>query len=312
MAFTIIIALCIKFYFKPFLSILIIYIVCRPLYSAFVKLKISKPIAGAITLIMINLLFILLIIYMGSAMYEIIKKVYTSNIELINSLIQNISSAAGVEMDGLKIGKSLISVMSSVDVKGSAANTGELILAYFVANVCTFFILVDKNKILDVLKRIFPENAVLKTIKHKNNFINMISIQGGLVLISTLEIIFGFAVLKVPKPLLLGTVCGILDLLPYVGTIIVFIPIIIYNIMMKRYIIAIGLICLYILVQVVREILEAKFLGNTLDVHPIIIFISIYIGAKIFGILGILIGPMYSIIAKDIIYDEFEEPRGTD
>ena len=75
---------------------------------------------------------------------------------------------------------------------------------------------------------------------------------------------------------------------------------------MKNYLVSIGLICLYILIQIIREILEAKFLGNKLDVHPLVIFISIYMGAKIFGMLGILIGPMYSIIAKEIIYDEIQ------
>ena len=105
---------------------------------------------------------------------------------------------------------------------------------------------------------------------------------------------------------MLGLVCGLLDVLPYVGTIIVFIPIIIYNIIMKNYLVSFGLICLYILVQIVREILEAKFIGNKLDIHPLVIFISIYIGAKVFGILGILVGPMYSIIAKEIIYGEIK------
>ena len=54
--------------------------------------------------------------------------------------------------------------------------------------------------------------------------------------------------------------------------------------------------------QVVREILEAKFLGDKLDIHPLVILLSIYIGVKVFGILGILVGPMYSILAKEIIY----------
>jgi predicted PurR-regulated permease PerM len=71
---------------------------------------------------------------------------------------------------------------------------------------------------------------------------------------------------------------------------------------MKKFIIAVGLICLYILVQIIREILEAKFLGDKLDIHPLVILLSIYIGVKIFGILGILVGPMYSILAKEIIY----------
>ena len=130
----------------------------------------------------------------------------------------------------------------------------------------------------------------------------MICVEIILVLMSTLEIIIGFCFLKVPNALMLGVFCGILDILPYVGTIIVFIPIIIYNIIMREFLYAIGLISLYFLVQIIREILEAKFLADKLEIHPLVILISIYIGIKIFGILGIVVGPMYSILAKEIIY----------
>lgn len=132
----------------------------------------------------------------------------------------------------------------------------------------------------------------------------MIGIQVILVLISTLEIIIGFIVFRVPKAVLLGVICGILDILPYVGTIIVFVPIIIYNIIVEDYIVAFGLICLYILVQVIREVLEAKFLSDKLELHPLLVLLSIYIGIKLFGVLGIVVGPMYGILAKDIIYGE--------
>ena len=64
------------------------------------------------------------------------------------------------------------------------------------------------------------------------------------------------------------------------------------------------LIFLFILVQVVREILEAKFLSDKLDLHPLLILLSIYIGVKIFGMLGIIIGPMYGILAKGIVYSD--------
>ena len=271
-----------------------------------IKLKVHDKIAGAVTLVAVNIILILTIIYMGGEIYSIIKKIYLSNVQIINKLIQDISKAININLNDLKIGKSVFSIINDASIRQGAASTGDSILAYFIANVCTFFVLVDKKNIIDVAYRLFPENVIKKFRKQKNNFVNMISIQGILILISTLEIIFGFMILGVPKFFMLGLICAFLDLLPYVGTIIVFIPIIIYNIIMKNYLVAFGLICLYILVQIVREILEAKFLGNKLNIHPLVIFISIYIGVKVFGILGILVGPMYSIIAKEIIYSEIK------
>ena len=303
---TIVITFLIKYYFKPFLVIIIMSIICMPIYKFMIRLKIPEKISGAITLILVNIFLILIIIYMGGEIYAILKKIYISNVELINKVIQNISKSINIDLNDLKIGKSVFSIINDANLRQGAISTGESILAYFVANICTFFIMVDRKRILDFISRLFPNNMIKKFIKQKNNFVNMISIQGILILISTLEIIIGFLILGIPKFFMLGLICGFLDLLPYVGTIIVFIPIIIYNIIMKNYLVSVGLICIYILVQVMREILEAKFLGNKLNVHPLVIFISIYIGVKVFGILGILVGPMYGIIAKEIIYDETE------
>ncbi len=303
---TVIITFLIKFYFKPFIVILIMSIICMPIYRFMISLKVHDKIAGAVTLVAVNIILILIIIYMGGEIYSIIKKIYLSNVQIINKFIQDISKAVNIDLNDLKIGKSVFSIINDASIRQGAVSTGDSILAYFIANVCTFFVLVDKKNIIDVAYRLFPENVIKKFRKQKNNFVNMISIQGILILISTLEIIFGFMILGVSKYFMLGLICGLLDLLPYVGIIIVFIPIIIYNIIMKNYLVAFGLICLYILVQIVREILEAKFLGNKLDIHPLVIFISIYVGVKIFGILGILVGPMYSIIAKEIIYSEIK------
>ena len=132
----------------------------------------------------------------------------------------------------------------------------------------------------------------------------LINLEIKLIILSFTIIILGFKVLGISNCLLIGGLCAILDVVPFVGTTIVFIPIIIYNIIIKRYILVIGLVSLYILERFTREILEAKFLSSKLEIHPLIIILSIYIGVNMFGFIGILAGPIYSIIAKDVIYNE--------
>ena len=293
----------IKYYFEPFLSIIIMFIICTPIYKIMLKAKIPNKIAGALSVILVNVIIILIGIYLGSEIIDIFKKIYSRNLEFINKFIQDISIAINVDFKDFKIGKSVVSIINDQNIRRGAVSTGESILAYFIGNICTFFVLIDRKKILDLISMLFPNEIMLKLGAQKENFIQMIVIEGILILISTLEIILGFVMLKIPNSFTLGVICGVLDILPYVGTIIVFIPIIIYNIVMKNFLCAFGLICLYILVQVVREILEAKFLGDKLNIHPLVILLSIYIGVKVFGILGILVGPMYSIVAKEIIYN---------
>lgn len=308
----IIIMFIIKYYFKPFLSILIILIFATPLYKIMTRFSIPKNISGALSIASVNIFIILVALYLGTGIFNGIRQIYLTNLDLIKSFIKDISDIIQFDMNKFKLTDSFFSIISNNNIGSKAVSTGESIIggfagnacAYAIGNICAFFILVDKKKFIELIEVLLPVEIVKKTRIQKTNFMNMIKIQGLLVMISTMEIMIGFFILKVPNFFILSIVCGILDILPYVGTIIVFIPIIIYNIIMKNFLIAFGLICLYILVQVIREILEAKFLSSTLEIHPLVILLSIYIGVNLFGLLGILVGPMYSILAKEIIYND--------
>lgn len=296
------VTLIIKYYFKPFISMVIMFLIASPLYKGMLKLNIPKKIAAALSILILNITIIIIIIYLGNSIYDLISKIYQSNIKVIEELIEWVSSILRGGMGETSIGEGALGLLNKDFIRRGALTTGESIAAYFIGNISAFFILIDKEKFIDLIKRLIPQDIIRKIAKQKQNFKQMLIIQISLVAVSTFEIIIGFIILKVPKPILLGTICGLLDILPYVGTIIVFIPIIIYNIIVKDYLIAFGLICLYILVQVVREVLEAKFLSDKLELHPLMALLSIYIGVKIFGIFGIVVGPMYGMLAKEIIY----------
>lgn len=296
-----VITLIIKYYFKPFISMVVIFIITKPLYDFMNKFNIPKKISAAISIFTVNIILILLILYLGGTTVSFVNKFYNENIAKIEEIIKSF----GVILDnGMDISKKIISFLNKDFIRVGAVSTTEGIISYFLGNICTFFLMIDKEKFLELLYKLLPKNMVKRVKYQKRNLQQMLIIQIILILISTFEIMIGFIIFRVKKPVFLGILCGILDVLPYVGTIIVFIPIIIYNIIVKYYLKAIGLILLYILVQVSREILEAKFLSDKLELHPLLVLLSVYIGVKLFGVLGIVVGPMYGILAKEIIYDE--------
>lgn len=296
-----VITLIIKLYFKPFGIMIIIFFVSSPIYKAFEEIKISKNIKGALIILFINIIAIMFIIYLGKRTFEIINKFYIDNIEYIKNVIQNIGiSNKSMKNDSIN---SFFNILKSNEIPSKVLTTGESILSYIMGNICAFFLLVQKEKIREILIILFPNSIMITILKQNKNLKNMIFTEMKLVTVSTIITIIGFTILKVDEPIFLGILCGILDILPYIGRIIVFIPIIIYNIIVNNYFNAIGIVLLYILIQVIREILEVKFLSSRLNIHPIVIFVSIYLGMEIFGILGILVGPLYSIMAKEIIYN---------
>ena len=296
-----VITLIIKYYFKPFISMVVIFIITKPLYDFMNKFNIPKKISAAISIFTVNIILILLILYLGGTTVSFVNKFYNENIAKIEEIIKSFGVIFDNNMD---ISKKIISFLNKDFIRVGAVSTTEGIISYFLGNICTFFLMIDKEKFLELLYKLLPKNMIKRVKYQKRNLQQMLIIQIILILISTFEIMIGFLIFRVKKAVFLGVLCGILDVLPYVGTIIVFIPIIIYNIIVKYYLKAIGLILLYILVQVSREILEAKFLSDKLELHPLLVLLSVYIGVKLFGVLGIIVGPMYGILAKEIIYDE--------
>ncbi len=93
-----------------------------------------------------------------------------------------------------------------------------------------------------------------------------------------------------------GILAGILDALPFVGTGIVLVPLTLVQFFYGNY--GRGLVCiaLYVVCVFLREMLEPRLIGKRIGVTPIAILISLYGGIQLFGIWGIIKGPLGFII----------------
>ena len=299
-----VITLSIKKYFQPFFIILIMLLFTTPIYKLGVKLKINNKFAAVISLVLINFILSFIIIYFGNSLVIMGQRLYIDNIEIIDTFISNIKILLNFDLN--KTLTTLGKFISTPMIAQGASVTGGTLIGYFIGNVATYFLLVDKEVLLDFLANLFSNNIIRNISIKKKNLKEVLLIEILIIGLSTVIMVIGFKLLGVKDSFFLGIICGVLDILPYVGTIIVFIPIIIYNIIMKRYLIVIGFVALYLLVLITKEVLEAKFLSSKLDIHPLVVMLSIYIGVKIFGFIGIIAGPIYCIIAKDIIYTNKE------
>lgn len=119
-----------------------------------------------------------------------------------------------------------------------------------------------------------------------------------LMLMITGVCVAGFYLIGLSSPLLLGFLAGIMDALPFIGTSIVLIPTAIILFLEKE--IWKGVVCLviYVVCIAIREFMEPKLMGKELDVFPVVMLISIFAGAKLFGISGIIKGPLAIVLYK--------------
>ncbi|MGN0027163.1 MAG: AI-2E family transporter, partial [Clostridium sp.] len=98
----------------------------------------------------------------------------------------------------LDINKTLQSIgnfFNSNMLMKSAIFTGDGVISYFLANVINFFILIDKEKIYNVINKVFPENLVVNIISKSKNLRDVFKIEIKLILFSALIITIGFKIL---------------------------------------------------------------------------------------------------------------------
>ena len=292
--------LIIKNYFTPFFIIVILFLICNPIFKI-ISRKINKKISALITIVLINLMFLIIIFFFGKYIISFLNNIYRNNIKEIYYVLEKGKNFFNLNPE--KTINTINSILNNEILIRGIISTTEGVMGYFLANLITYFTLVDRKEFYKLLEKVISKDFTIITTKKIKKLAEVLRIEVYLVFLSAIILTIGFKCLQIEKGLFLGGLCAFLDILPFVGTAIVFIPIIIYNIIMKRYLIVIGLILIYILERITREILEAKFLSSKLELHPIVIIVSIYIGVKIFGLIGIVVGPIYSIIAKDTIYN---------
>jgi sporulation integral membrane protein YtvI len=117
-----------------------------------------------------------------------------------------------------------------------------------------------------------------------------------IMIIVALICILGLSLLHNDYAVLLGIGIAIMDALPVIGSGMIFIPWAIVLLMNGNIYAAAILITIYLVCQILREVLEPKLIGNRIGIKPLYTLISMYIGVKLFSIIGFILGPIGLVI----------------
>ena len=123
-----------------------------------------------------------------------------------------------------------------------------------------------------------------------------------LLLLATFSILFlGFCILRVKYAFLLALVVAVVDLLPILGVGTVLIPWSIVCFLQKNYFLGVGLLILYAVALILRQILEPRLVGKSLGLSPLLTLFSTYAGYVLLGFLGMIIGPIVTLTVKNLL-----------
>ena len=207
---------------------------------------------------------------------EIVDIVDRVSRELVSSLEKMISS---ISVAAVRLVSNIVTSMPTV------------ILTVIVAVVSTCFAAIDFDHLLGYVKSRLPrnfQNTVSTTFATGVDSIrkilaSYITIMG----LSFVELSIGFILLGVPYAVGLALLVAVIDIMPILGTGLVLIPWAIIAAVLGSYRMAIGVAALYIVMLVVRNIVEPKLVGQQMGLHPLVTLIAMFVGLQLFGLLGL-------------------------
>lgn len=182
--------------------------------------------------------------------------------------------------------------------------------------IAAFFLEKEYVNFVEGLKRSKDFSIVWSVVEGVLSYIiTFIKAQGVILLIISIlcSVVLGFA--GIPGGFFFGILAGFLDMLPFIGTGIVLVPLSIWQLLNGKYMHMTVCLILYGVCILARELLEPKLIGRRVGVAPVLMLFGVYAGMKLFGVGGIIKGPLALIVICEIWKNrqhEFDEKQGFD
>lgn len=323
---------------SPFFSIIVLAAVIsgafHPLYRKLADLpKLSYGIASLLTcLLILVVLFVPIVFFVGVLAQEAFELVQLARSPELSIFIQtHFTNSALLEHINLLLagfdfaidGEELKKVISEIgravglflydQARVIATNTLAFIASSFLMLLIIFFLLIDGPRLVRFLIDLSPlpeEQSTQLTTKFKdmagallvgNGVCGIIQgIGGGLV----------FWLFGLPSAVLWGVIMSLLAFLPIIGIGAVFLPTAVFLFLKGNIGAGVVFLIVYVLLSgLVEYLLKPRMVGRRVQMHTLLVFLSIIGGLKLFGILGIIYGPLIAtafLTLTDIYHSNYQ------
>lgn len=209
----------------------------------------------------------------------------------------------------------LVQKMASptVEVAGNVAmKIPNILVSVIMTILSAYFFIAEQEKVIDFWKKYIPEGGSRYWNHLKEETKRLIGgyflAQFKIMFVVAMILAVGFLVLGVHYAVLLGILIAILDFLPLFGTGTVLIPWAIIKLLAGEYALAMGFAVLYVLTQVVRQIVQPKIVGDTMGFSPLMTLVFLYLGFKFRGISGMILAVPIGILIMNLYkFGAFDE-----
>lgn len=329
-AYIIVVLLLIYVAFKYLLSIVLPFIVAigicytiEPTVKVLnMKLKIKRSIASAICTIIVIILLFCILTLLTTTFYNQIKTLVSSLPRFLSDAeqyLKNLNSNGEINFFE-KIIFYIYDYLKAFDFeKITSMSAFENILSHFtglfksipnlmLALVITFVFTVFLSSSFETTKKFIYKHISNKSriilCQTKNSLINVfkkyLKSYFVLMLITFAELSAAFMIFDIQPSFTLAFIIAIVDILPIFGIGTVMIPWGAVTLIFGNYNLGITIFSIYALITVIRQIIEPKIVGTGIGLPPIVTLPAMYIGLKLFGVIGLFVSPIIITVIYDL------------
>lgn len=176
-----------------------------------------------------------------------------------------------------------------------------LIFEILITVIATFFMIQDYEQIREKMLQTEVGRNVCGVIgKCKETLKTYIQAQGFIMVLDGILCTLAFWVIGQPYFVVLGPLVALVDALPVLGAGLILIPYVIVLLLMQQFGKAGILFLAYLGCLLIRQITEPKMIGSKIGMRPLHTILSMYVGFRLFGIPGFLLGPVGILIGKEL------------
>ena len=219
-----------------------------------------------------------------------------------------------------ELGLGVLTQESLMRISGNVTNFAKEILSGTLRQVVIllfmylflFFIMVNGRRLEIFLRRNLPfshENRgkvlheVTRMVRSNAITIPLVALLQGTVALT------GYFIFGLKEALLLGVLTMITAMVPVIGAIMVYLPVIIYTLATAPIMVGVGLaLWCFLLVGAADNVARFMLQKKLADVHPIITILGVILGTKLFGLIGLIFGPLtitLFVVLVKIYFNEF-------
>ncbi len=323
-------------FFMPFVIAILIAMVANPLVHYLEKRIKLKREHSSVILIILVLAGIFAIIYFGGkwALTETIyfaktlPNIYAQFLGDLEAANARLSNVYALFPDATR--QTIKNVLGSTDtyissivqrlasptaqVAGGVISSIPVVLVYTVVSILASYIFIaDSDKISEYLNSHIPY-SIRKYIDYIKRDISYaiggyFRAQFRILFVVAFIMVVGLAILRVPYYAIIGILVAVLDFLPVFGTGAVLWPWAAIKLIAGDYIYAAALMAIWVVTQVVRQVIQPKIMGDSLGLSPIYTLLCLFLGFKLRGLGGMIIavpiGMVFLRLYKYGIFDGF-------